>query len=106
MIFTVKNILELYFIEQKKIDLCISFLFGSFSSLVFMQFINKSKYPIWITDTNESYKKSDILEILYQEYLNTGDTDYELYEESITFNEKKVIIKTNNYEQCFYRTLK
>ena len=106
MIFPLQKLFEFYYIEHEKIDLCIGFVCGSISSYIFLQFINKSKYPIWITHTHEIYKKSDIIEILYQEYLNTGDKEYELYEESIIFDENKVMIEKNDVKHHFYRTLK
>jgi hypothetical protein len=106
MLFTIKNIFEHYYLEQNKIDMCIGYLFGAFSSILFMKYIKKTKKLSWITKENDPYKKSDILEILYQEYLNTGDKEYELYDECITFSNNNVKIKNKNYEQQFYRCLK
>ena len=68
-----------------------------------MKYINKTQNPKWISNDKIIHINSHIIEYLYQDYINSGDSTYELYDDVIVFNENTVQI---NHEQYYQRLLK
>ena len=96
----IDNLIKIYYLQKKSIDISVSFVAGLLSSYSYFK-LTKTKSPIWVTKENTLHKSSNIIEHLYTEYKESGDSDYELYDECITFSSNYV--KINNV--LYYRKL-
>ena len=90
------DILKLYHLRKENIDIYLSFIAGLFSSYSYFK-CTKTKSPIWATKENVIYKNSTIIENLYTEYKTSGDKEYELYGDTITFCNDYVSINDKKY---------
>ena len=86
------DFIEFYYQEKNNIDICLGFLSGCVLSFFTIKYKYQIKVPIWVSQENITYENSHILEILYQDFKKSGDSDYELYDETIHFNENNVKI--------------
>ena len=96
----IDNIIKIYYLQKESIDISLSFIVGLLSSYSYFKF-RKTQSSIWVTEQNILYKNSNIIEHLYLEYKESGDPDYELYDECITFSTDYV--KINN--EIYFRKL-
>ena len=99
MHFTLANIIDIYHFNKLTLDICIAYIAGSLSSITYFKYFNKIKNPKWISNENIIHKNSHIIEYLYQDYINSGDCNYELYDDVIVFNKKTVKINNEQYYQ-------
>ena len=97
------NFFDIYHFHKLTFDICIAYIAGSLSSITYLKYINKTQNPKWMSNDNIIHKNSHIIEYLYQDYINSGDSNYELFDDLIVFNVKTV--KINN-EQYYQRLLK
>lgn len=90
----------------------LSFLSGAVTTTIILipafYTYSRLKNPRWVNDSSKKHDFSAIIEELYQDHIRTGDLEYELYEEKLTFDKNKpgcVLVKSCEIEYLLFRKL-